>query len=63
MKKPPDTPQFRMLSSFSYKNARLEFQQISQRDPSCAMAYWGEAMSLYRQLWDRPKAEELAHFR
>lgn len=49
-----------LLHSFSYKNARVEFQQISRRDPSCAMAYWGQAMSLYRQLWDRPKAEELA---
>jgi tetratricopeptide (TPR) repeat protein len=49
-----------LLHSFSYKNARVEFQQISRRDPSCAMAYWGQAMSLYRQLWDRPTAEELA---
>ena len=49
-----------LLHSFSYRNARLEFQQISLRDPSCAMAYWGEAMSLYRQLWARPTAKELA---
>lgn len=49
-----------LLHSFSYKNARLEFEQISQRDASCAMAYWGQAMSLYKQLWDRPTAEELA---
>ncbi len=49
-----------LLHSFSFKNARLEFHQISGRDPSCAMAYWGEAMSLYRQLWDRPTAQELA---
>ncbi len=49
-----------LLHSFSYHNARLQFREISQRDPSCAMAYWGEAMSLYRQLWDRPTAKELA---
>ncbi len=49
-----------LLHSFSYKNARLQFQQVAQRDPSCAMAYWGEAMSLYRQLWDRPAANDLA---
>lgn len=24
------------------------------------MAYWGQAMSFYRQLWDRPAAEDLA---
>lgn len=49
-----------LLHSISYKNARLQFQQIEQRNPSCAMAYWGEAMNLYRQLWDRPTAKELA---
>ncbi|MBV8828555.1 MAG: hypothetical protein JO108_04945 [Acidobacteriaceae bacterium] len=49
-----------LLHSFGYKNARLTFQQINRRDPSCAMAYWGQAMSLYRQLWDRPSAEDLA---
>lgn len=49
-----------LLHSFSYKNARVQFQQIEQRNPSCAMAYWGDAMSLYRQLWDRPTAKELA---
>ena len=49
-----------LLHSFSYKHARLQFEEISQRDPACAMAYWGEAMSLYRQLWDRPTAKELA---
>jgi tetratricopeptide (TPR) repeat protein len=49
-----------LLHSFSYKNARLKFEQISGRDPSCAMAYWGQAMSLYRQLWTRPTAQELA---
>jgi tetratricopeptide (TPR) repeat protein len=48
-----------LLHSFSYKNAQNQFQQISQRDPSCAIAYWGEAMSLYRQLWDRPATKEL----
>jgi tetratricopeptide (TPR) repeat protein len=49
-----------LLHSFSYKNARIQFRQISERDPSCAIAYWGEAMSLYHQLWDRPQANELA---
>lgn len=49
-----------LLHSFSYKNAQSQFHEISERDPSCAMGYWGEAMSLYRQLWDRPSANELA---
>lgn len=49
-----------LLHSFSYKNARLQFQQINKGTPSCAMAFWGEAMSLYRQLWDRPSVNQLA---
>ena len=49
-----------LLHSFSYKTARLTIGQINRRDPSCALAYWGQAMSLYRQLSDRPSAEELA---
>ena len=49
-----------LLHSFGYKNAQRQFHEISQRDPPCAMAYWGEAMSLYHQLWDRPAPNELA---
>lgn len=49
-----------LLHSFSYKNARLQFEQIRQANPACAMAYWGEAMSLYHQLWNRPSASDLA---
>jgi tetratricopeptide (TPR) repeat protein len=52
-----------LLHSFSYKNARLQFEQIARRDSSCAMAYWGEAMSLYRQLWERPSANDMAEGR
>ncbi len=49
-----------LLHSFSYKAAHGQFGAIAEQDPSCAMAYWGEAMSLYRQLWDRPTETELA---
>jgi hypothetical protein len=49
-----------LLHSFSYNNAQLQFHEISEHDPSCAMTYWGEAMSLYRQLWERPDTKKLA---
>jgi tetratricopeptide (TPR) repeat protein len=32
---------------------------VAQQDPACAMAYWGQAMSLYHQLWERPSARSL----
>jgi hypothetical protein len=45
-----------LLHSFWYEEAEKEFVQISKDDPACAMAHWGVAMSLWHQLWDRPKA-------
>ncbi len=49
-----------LLHSFSYKAAHDGFAAIANQDTGCTMAYWGEAMSLYRQLWDRPTDTELA---
>jgi tetratricopeptide (TPR) repeat protein len=43
-----------LLYSFEYEQARLAFRSVAEKDPACAMAYWGQAMSLYHQLWDRP---------
>src|ERR1044071_5059077 len=43
-----------LLYSFEYEEAGNQFREIATNDPSCAMAYWGEAMSLYHQLWGRP---------
>src|SRR6516162_2358754 len=43
-----------LLYSFEYEQAQLAFQNVAQKDPACAMAYWGQAMSLYHQLWERP---------
>jgi tetratricopeptide (TPR) repeat protein len=48
-----------LLYSFEYEAADQQFQQIAQRDPKCAMAYWGQAMSLYHQLWDYPSKDSL----
>jgi tetratricopeptide (TPR) repeat protein len=48
-----------LLHSFSYDEAEKQFRETAEKDPTCAMAYWGEAMSLYRQLWFRPEAPDL----
>jgi hypothetical protein len=48
-----------LLYSFEYETAINQFQEIQKKDPACAMAYWGEAMSLYHQLWDRPSKADL----
>jgi tetratricopeptide (TPR) repeat protein len=41
-----------MLHSFWYPEAERTFQQVAQEDPSCAMAYWGVAMSYFHPIWD-----------
>ena len=48
-----------MLHSFQYGLAAMTFNHILERDPQCAIAYWGGAMTLYHQLWDAPGAETL----
>ena len=45
-----------LLHSFWYEEAEKEFVQIAKGDPSCAMAHWGVAMSVWHQLWDHPNA-------
>ncbi len=45
-----------LLDSFWYEEAEKQFQAAAAQDPHCAMAYWGKAMSLYHQLWNRPAA-------
>ncbi len=32
-----------------------QFTEITKSDPSCAMAHWGIAMSLFHQIWERPQ--------
>ena len=42
------------LHSFEYDSAEKTFQDVAAKDPQCAMAHWGEALSLYHALWDQP---------
>jgi len=41
-----------LLHSFAYDEAAKEFQNVASEDQTCAMAYWGAAMSYYHQLWE-----------
>ncbi|HZC25324.1 MAG TPA: hypothetical protein VE866_18470, partial [Candidatus Binatia bacterium] len=43
-----------LLHSFGYEEAEQQFVELSQKDPACAMAHWGIAMSLFHQIWERP---------
>lgn len=52
-----------LLHSFQYQQAEQAFQDIAKEDPTCSVAYWGEAMSLFHQLWDWPSPETLAEGR
>jgi hypothetical protein len=47
-----------LLHSFEYEVAGHQFEEIAQTDPQCAMAYWGQSISLYHQLWSRPRPED-----
>ena len=51
---PPFARGVALLHSFWYEEAEKQFAQIVKEDPSCAMAHWGVAMSLWHQLWDHP---------
>lgn len=43
-----------LLHSFAYTESEAAFRDVLARDPTCAMAHWGVAMSYYHQLWEPP---------
>jgi tetratricopeptide (TPR) repeat protein len=47
-----------LLHNFEYADAREQFQQARELDPSCSMAYWGEAMTWHHTLWSQQNTEE-----
>ena len=49
-----------LLHDFWYEEAGHQFEQIVAADPACSMAYWGEAMASFHQIWDRPDAATTA---
>ncbi len=40
-----------LLHSFQYEQAGEAFSKVAEKDPDCAMAQWGIAMSSYHALW------------
>ncbi len=51
------------LHSFEYATAMRHFQGALEKDPSCSIAYWGKAMSLYHELWNEPSEKDLTEGR
>src|SRR5882724_8535700 len=49
-----------LLHSFEYEVANAQFEEAAKKDPRCAMAYWGQAMTFYHELWNRPTKADLA---
>ena len=47
-----------LLHSFAYSAAEKAFREVMARDPSCAMAHWGVAMTYFHQLWEPYLAPE-----
>jgi tetratricopeptide (TPR) repeat protein len=46
-----------LLHSFAYAEAAKTFAQVAARDPGCAMAQWGIAMSHFHTIWG-PSTED-----
>jgi tetratricopeptide (TPR) repeat protein len=49
-----------LLHSFFYEEARRVFTEVAEKDPKCAMALWGIAMTYYHPLWTEPDSAEFA---
>jgi hypothetical protein len=43
-----------LLHSFWYQEALKAFTSVAEKDPRCAMGYWGLAMSVWYPLWEPP---------
>ncbi len=49
-----------LMHHMMYAEARAAFEEIIEKDPECAMAYWGVATTLFQPLWGtRPSTAEL----
>jgi hypothetical protein len=48
-----------LLHSFAYAISEQAFRDVAARDPGCAIAHWGIAMSLFHQLWEPPAGQDL----
>lgn len=50
----------RALHNFEYEEAQQAFQAAQKADSNCAMAWWGDAMTQWHELWDPSDAMQLA---
>jgi tetratricopeptide (TPR) repeat protein len=48
-----------LLHSFAYSASEQAFHDVTLRDPGCAIAHWGMAMTHFHQLWEPPSGDEL----
>ena len=48
-----------LLHSFEYPETTKIFGEIISHEPSCAIAYWGAAMSIWHPLWAPPSKNDL----
>ncbi len=48
-----------LLHSFFYEEARRIFTGVAEKDPTCAMAQWGIAMTWWHPIWTPPTPEEM----
>ena len=49
-----------LLHSFFYEEARRVFTFVAERDPKCAMAQWGIAMTWWHPIWTPPRPDEMS---
>ena len=49
-----------LLHSFFYEEARRVFNSVAERDPKCAMAQWGIAMTWWHPIWTPPTPDEMS---
>src|SRR5260370_5874436 len=48
-----------LLHSFFYEEARRVFTSVDERDPNCAMAQWGIAMTWWHPIWTPATPDEM----
>src|SRR6266705_1745779 len=48
-----------LLHSFFYEEARRVFTSVAERDPKCAMAQWGIAMTWWHAIWTPTIPDEM----
>jgi tetratricopeptide (TPR) repeat protein len=49
-----------LLHSFFYDEARRVFGEVAAKEPGCAMAHWGVAMTHWHPIWTPPAPDERA---